>query len=366
LALLGLAPSGGWASALAAVPRPWTPPTETYVRDLLARIVDKKRLCVGIVVGLIGPEGRRIVAHGPFDPRDPRLLSHDTEFEIGSITKAFTGLLLADMVQRGEVRLDDPAQALAPPGRTLPIAGGRSITLLDLATHTSGLPRLPANLRRGDPANPYADYTTQDLYDFLASYRLPRAPGASWEYSNLGAGLLGDLLARRSGASFEQVVADRILRPRGRWDTAVTLTASQAARLAPGHDAELRRVEGWDIPALVGAGGLKSTADDMLKFVAANLGGAPASLRTAMAAQLLSTRPGPAPSVRQGLGWALSSGGRLVNHEGGTGGYRTYAAFDTQTRRGIVVMINTAPEFDPDDLGDHLLMGAPLPPELTA
>src|SRR5208283_4407870 len=126
-----------------------------------------------------------------FDKNDKRALDGDTVFEIGSITKVFTALLLADMAQRGEVALTDPVSKYLPKGVKMPGRNGHAIMLQDLATHTSGLPRLPSNMKPKDFMNPYADYTPELLYQFLSSYELPRDPGSKWEYSNLGAGLLG-------------------------------------------------------------------------------------------------------------------------------------------------------------------------------
>ena len=196
----------------------------------------------------------------------------DTIFEIGSATKVFTSLLLADMVQRGEVALNDPVAKFLPAGVSVPERNGRQITLVDLATHTSGLPRLPANLNPKDPNNPYADYTPEQLYQFLSSYQLPRDIGAQYEYSNLGGGLLGFALARRAGMSYEALVKSRICDPLGMKDTGITLTPEMKARFAVGHDQGLARVENWDLPTLAGAGALRSTANDLLAFVSANIG----------------------------------------------------------------------------------------------
>ncbi|MGC1520781.1 MAG: serine hydrolase, partial [Steroidobacteraceae bacterium] len=162
------------------------------------------------MVGVIDAKGRRIVAYGSLEKADKRPLDGDTVFEIGSITKVFTSLLLADMVQRGEVKLDDPIAKYLPASAKVPERNGHSITLVDLATHTSALPRMPANFRPKDPANPYADYTDEQLYAFLSSYELIRDVGAKYEYSNLGFGLLGQGLAHRAGTDYETLVETRI------------------------------------------------------------------------------------------------------------------------------------------------------------
>jgi serine-type D-Ala-D-Ala carboxypeptidase/endopeptidase len=144
-----------------------TLPTDAQIRDLLVERIDKQHQSVGIVVGVIDSTGRRTVSYGKFDADDKRAVDADTIFEIGSVTKVFTSLLLADMVQRSEVALTDPVAKYLPSGVKMPERNGRQITLEDLATHTSGLPRLPSNLHPKDSANPYADYSVEQLYGYL-------------------------------------------------------------------------------------------------------------------------------------------------------------------------------------------------------
>ena len=153
-------------------------------------------------------------------------LDGNTVFEMGSISKVFTGALLADMVARGEVKLDDPIAKYLPQTVKVPSRNGRQITLLDLATQSSGLPRLPSNMRPADFSNPYADYSVQQLYEFLSGYSLTRDPGQRYEYSNLGVGLLGHVLALRAGKSYEEILKERILDPLGMNDTRVDATPS--------------------------------------------------------------------------------------------------------------------------------------------
>jgi len=192
-----------------------------------------------MVVGVIEPGGRRVVAYGSLANGDPRPLDGDTIFEIGSISKVFTSLLLADMVNCREVTLDDPAAKHLPEKVKMPERNGRSITLLDLSTHTSGLPNIPGNLKPKDPGNPYAGYSVDDLYQFLSGYELTRDPGSEFEYSNLGAGLLGHLLAYRAGTDYESLIRTRITRVLGMPGTGITLTPSMQQRMATGHNAML-------------------------------------------------------------------------------------------------------------------------------
>ena len=190
-------------------------PPDSEIRKILVERIDTFHQGVGIVVGVIEPQGRRVVAYGSLNQGDSRPLNGDTIFEIGSVTKVFTSLLLSDMVQRGEVALADPVAKYLPADVKVPERGGRVITLVDLSTHTSGLPRLPSNLLPKDPANPYADYTAEQLYQFLSSYQLTRDIGSQFEYSNLGGGLLGHALARRAGMDYEALVRSRISGPAG-------------------------------------------------------------------------------------------------------------------------------------------------------
>jgi serine-type D-Ala-D-Ala carboxypeptidase/endopeptidase len=169
--------------------------------------------------------GRRIVAHGSLAKGDKRPLDGDTVFEIGSMTKVFTSLLLADMVRRGEVALADPVAKYLPAEVKVPERGGAKITLQHLAMQTSALPRLPSNLNPKDANNPYADYTVQQLYEFLSSAELTRDIGSRYEYSNLGAGLLGHALARRAGTDYETLVRKSILDPLGMKSTSITLSS---------------------------------------------------------------------------------------------------------------------------------------------
>src|SRR5215217_7585419 len=178
---------------------------DSAILSIIRQRVEEKR-SAGIVVGLLEPDGRtRVVAYGDAGPGQPAL-DATSVFEIGSITKVFTGTLLAQMSQEGKVRLDDPVQKYLPAGVNVPARGGKSITLLNLAEQSSGLPRMPDNFHPADQANPFADYSVQQMYDFLSGYQLGRDPGAQFEYSNLGVGLLGHVLARAAGTSYEDLV----------------------------------------------------------------------------------------------------------------------------------------------------------------
>ena len=204
------------SSAIAqSAPQP-AMPSDSEIRQILVDRIDVQHQSVGIVVGVIGPEGRRVVAYGQLEKGDPRPLNGDTIFEIGSMTKVFTSLVLADMVQRGEVALDDPVAKYLPASVTN--AGARRARRSHwwIWRRTPRACRaLPTNFTPKDPANPYADYTVEQLYQFLSSYQLTRDIGSRYEYSNLGGGLLGHVLALRAGMSYEALGAVAHLRSAG-------------------------------------------------------------------------------------------------------------------------------------------------------
>jgi serine-type D-Ala-D-Ala carboxypeptidase/endopeptidase len=323
------------------------------IREILVRRIDQQKQAVGIVAGIIEPNGPRLVTYGNLAMGDPRTVDGDTIFEIGSITKVFTSLLLADMVSRKEVNLHDAAAEYLPGNVRMPERSGKSITLLDLSTHSSGLPRVPGNLKPKDPANPYAGYSVDDLYEFLSSYPLPRAPGSEVEYSNLGAGLLGHLLARRAGTDYESLVRSRITEPLGMPDTGITLSSSMKQRMATGHNALLVPVSNWDVPTLAGAGALRSSANDMLTFLEAFLGYKESPLAPAMKAMLEVRRPVGKTGFEIGLGWSIL--GEIVWHDGGTGGFCSFVGYHPEERVGAVVLSNAFALPGIVDIGIHLL-----------
>ncbi len=334
------------------------PPTasDADIRKILADRIDVHRQAVGIVVGVVDANGRRIVAYGKRAASDPRLPDGDTVFEIGSITKVFTSLLLADAVERKEVALTDPVAKYLPATVTVP-QRGRAITLEDLASHRSGLPRMPSNFAPKDAANPYADYSVEQMYQFLSGHQLTRDVGAQYQYSNYGAGLLGHVLARRAAMDYESLVKARITGPLGMRDTGITLTPEMKARLASGHTSSLEPTRNWDLPTFAGAGALRSTANDMLTFLSAAIGLTPSPLTAAMAGTLATRWPAGQGPMEIALGWHIykAPGGDLIWHNGGTGGYRTFMGYNLRTRVGIVVLSNTSTPAGPDDIGRHLL-----------
>jgi serine-type D-Ala-D-Ala carboxypeptidase/endopeptidase len=267
----------------------------------------------------------------------------DSAFEIGSITKTFTATLFADMILRGEVAADDPIEKYLPKGTRVPTYNGRSITLADLAEQDSGLPLLPSNIALA--TDPYADYDDAKLLAFLGGYVLQRSPGAQYEYSNLGMGLLGDLLARRLGVDYATAIRTRILEPLGMTHTYVATTGHSDSTV-PGHDSDGDPFENWHSEALAGAGAIVSTPNDMLAYAKANLDTTTGPLGAAMA---LAQRPRLSIDhktwgsgfARIGYAW-VTDGDGFVWHNGGTGGFRSFLGLDPTNHRAIFIAVNAA------------------------
>jgi CubicO group peptidase (beta-lactamase class C family) len=257
----------------------------------------------GVVVAVIRGDQQSVLGFGKLLSDDDAVSVDSALLEIGSITKVFTAILLAEMAARGEVNLDDPIRKHLPESVRVPRRGKREITLEDLATHRSGLPRLPANLNPKDMANPYVDYTVEELYSYLSECRLTREPASAYEYSNLGAGLLGHILERVADRPFEELVTERICRRLGMYDTLIRLDSERQRRLTGGHDESGQPARNWDSDTLAGAGALRSTGRDMLVFLAANLGasglepGDPLALAIDRCQQPRASRNPPRPTV---------------------------------------------------------------------
>ena len=330
-------------------------PTDAEIRQILADRVDKYRQSVGMVVGVIEPQGRRVIAYGKRAADDPRPLDGDTVFEIGSITKVFTSLVLSDMVEHHEVALSDAAATYLPADVHLPERNGERITLQDLATHTSGLPRVPSNVDPADPSNPYADYSVGRLYEFLSTYELPRNIGSRFEYSNLGGALLGHVLAGCAHMDYETLVETRITMPLRMTATHIALTPEMKEHLAVGHAYGLEPTPNWDLGALAAAAALHSSANDLLTLLAANLGYIQTPLAPAMASMMRTRRVFDRGEAA--IGWFIDrhDGKMVAFHDGSTGGYRSFIAYDAQSRVGVVVLSNSSAGADIDDIGRHVL-----------
>lgn len=297
------------------------------IHAFLQHRVEVEKKDVGIVVGIVDERGSSIVSCGKMDNGTDQEVNGDSLFDISSITKTFTVLLLQDMVERGEMQLDDPAARYLPKSVRMPARNGKQITLVQLARDTSGLPDAPG------------------LYDFLTRERLPGDPRPKNLYSTAGMALLGQVIALQAGNDYESMIVDRICRPLNMDSTRITLTQELKSRLATGHDQLGRAVSSVDLGGLVGGVGLRSTADDMLKYISASLGLTPSSLTPLMEkTHVAQTHEGA--FFDRGLPWWITrelQGTRIVwDAGGGLGcGCSTFVGFDTTLRRGVVVMSNS-------------------------
>ncbi|MFJ8695108.1 serine hydrolase domain-containing protein [Streptomyces roseolilacinus] len=293
-----------------------------------------------VVVGAV--RGGQSALHGA----DPGTL-----FEIGSVTKTFTALALARLTVRGAVQLDQPLRDLLPRDITAPERGGEVIRLAHLACHTSGLPRLPKGLlpRGLFRSDPYAGCTGELLLDGLRRTRLRSVPGTRFRYSNLGAGLLGLVLARHTGTDYDTLVQTEVCRPLGMTDTRVVLDPARAARLAAGHSRTGRPRPPWRLAALAGAGGLHSTVPDLLALARAQIGPAPEELAEAIAlTRTTAHRVNATTAVHPGWISARLPRGRhrILFHTGGTGGYRSLLAIAPEHRAAVVILNATTRPVD--------------------
>jgi serine-type D-Ala-D-Ala carboxypeptidase/endopeptidase len=336
----------------------------------LGRLADRlQRWHVGAVLGTLDLASNRtnIVGRGRVQLPAGGPPGRDTLFEIGSITKTFTSLALAVLVESGTLTLRQPLRELLPPGTEVPSRDHTEITLEHLARHTSGLPRAPQPLLRelrtvwrGD--NPY-DMDEQTVLQSLSQIRsLRHTPGRGHgSYSNLGGGLLGIALRRAAGAAdYDELVKATVLEPLGLSDTVVRPTGDQSERLACGYGIRRRQVDPWYLEGMAGAGALRSTAADLLRYLRAQL--EPDTTPLAAAIRLTRQLWEPERRTTIGLGWIRTKlrGAHLWWHNGGTGGFRSIACFSTELARASVVLVNDVRS--PDRVGLAALHSGRRPP----
>ncbi len=325
------------------------------IAELLSKRVAETSIA-GIAVGYVDNGTIQYYSAGrkSFDGNEP--ITEKSVFEIGSITKSFATLVLMDLVNKGIVGLDDPIEQYMS-GISVPHKNGKKITFRHLATHTSGLPRMPNNFVYDDPEgliSPFATYTKELLYRFLRTHRLAKEPGTEYEYSNLGVGLLGEILSMISNKTFEELVHERICTPLHMKATGVSLTPSMQEKLTQGY-CDLKKVDPWDFRTLQAAGSLRSSVEDMTKYLLAHMGLVDFDLFKAMkechASQFSHT-----PDGEIGLGWMVEktkNGDSIINHGGLTGGYCCFIGFNSAAGKGVVILTNST--CGQDDLGFRLL-----------
>jgi CubicO group peptidase (beta-lactamase class C family) len=312
------------------------------IRTLLRDSVKKEKRWPGIAVGVVQPDGIYIFCEGKVRAGSTNEVDGDTIFQIASVTKTFTTLLLELMVDRKEVSLDDPLARLLPAEVKMPKRGTNEITLLDVATHTSGLPRMPMKTPTQTMTPPF---TMAEVYKFLGEYELRRDIGSLYQYSNLGVGLLGHALTLKARTNYEALVVREVCDPLQMNDTRVELTPRMKEHAATPHDVSGRPLPRWFAPSFPAAGGLCSSVNDMVKYVSAQLGLTPSPLFEAMRKTQIPRRKG-VRNVQVGLGWHVLkvANGDLIFHNGAEPGFHSYVGFNKQKKCGIVVLVNSANE----------------------
>ena len=281
-----------------------------------------------------------------------------TVYELGSISKVFTSLLLADAVVRGEIELEATADVANAAGIRLPSYEGRSIQWIDLSTHRSGLPRIPGNLEVTSLKNPYERYDSKKAASALADLKLARKPGDSQEYSNFAASVLGYLIAENAKTTYQELLRDRIAKPLGMNDCTVDLTSDQKKRFAVPHDQPGSPTSAWSFADLPGAGGIHATMFDMMRFAKAQL--SPPSGKMGEAIELAWKQHSTAEesSSATGLGWMIHADGETHWHNGGTGGSRSAIFINRRIKSAVIVLCNTSVTTEIDALAAQLIQVA--------
>ena len=309
---------------------------------------------LGLVVGVIHQGESSVTGFGRVTFDSDQIPDGETVYEIGSISKVFTGLLLADAVERGAVALDDPINGYLPPCARPP-SDESPILLRHLVTHTSGLPRMPDNFKPRDGANPYVDYGAKELHAYLVDYVLNSEPGETYAYSNLGFGLLGDLVCRASGFKlYDDHLVAAICDPLGMADTRVNPTGSMRRRLAAAALSGEKPGKHWKFGVLEGCGAIHSTMNDMLKYAAAQLapGQGPVSAALRRSHTLLFEPQGKALALS--YGWHLSQDGVIYFHNGQTGGFHSILLLDLKQQKAVCILSSSiSPKIDV--VGDLLI-----------
>ena len=280
-----------------------------------------------------------------------------TLYEIGSISKVFTSLLLAEAVESGRLKLDDPISTVMKELATKNPVVGNAITFNHLSHHVSGLPVMPTNIEMDDSTNPFAGYDRTMLTEYMLTVKPERKPGEGYEYSNLGAGLLGDLLSQQAGVSYESLLKQKLTEPLKMSDTVITLSEEQVRRLAPPYNAALLPDKSWDFDALAGCGAIRSTIDDMLLFAEASLNPPDGPLGKAIELAWKQHKPASDGNQAMGLGWMIAQDGSTRWHNGQTGGYQSMILVSRKRKCAAVLLCNTAGS-QTDPLAEQIIQTA--------
>jgi serine-type D-Ala-D-Ala carboxypeptidase/endopeptidase len=341
------------------------------IKTFLHDNFDGRKECM--VIGLVDESGSKVFSGGKLDNGTSNEVDGDSVFFIGSVSKTFTALLLQEMVDRGEVKLDDPVAKYLPKSVKMPTHGGKEITLLNLATHTAGFPHDPSNMSGRDVKVQFETYTVEKMYAYLSGFKLSRDPGTEFEYSNLGMSLLGHVLSLKAGTDFESLLVNKICRPLHMDNTRIVPTPEMKARLAMGHNESGKSSPPYKLDVYAPAGAVHSTANDLLKYLSAQVGLTPSSLTPSMEKTHVIRyhdshgNPGLAGTNYFGkiaMPWMQRGGSQppgmeLLGHAGGAGSYHAWVGFDKKQRRGVVVL-TTSEKYSVEPTGQLVLRRQPF------
>lgn len=308
-------------------------------QSIISKEVEGKR-SKSIIVGIVDVNGRKVFAEGIKSDENPIKPDENTIYEIGSITKVFTSLVLSKMYLRGELALNDPISKFLPKGIKTPFRNGKEISLLNLATHTSGMPRFPYNVSPKDLDQPYNDYGVNKLYEYIDGFQPTYDIGSRWKYSNIGYGVLGRVITLVSGKKFESLVIEEICNPLQLGNTVITLNDKQRSNMAVGHTEAGMPVEITQLGEISAGGALRSNINDLLTFAEANLGLKETPLFPAMELTHIARVKKDGDDTFNTMGWTLVSEGLLFK-DGGMPGFRTFIGIDKKNKRGVVVLSNS-------------------------
>ncbi len=312
---------------------------QTKIERLAQSYIDAERV-VGMSIGVL-KGGEATTAHVGRTGAKGKRPDDDTVYEIGSVSKVFTGILIADAVVRGKVRLDQSAQELLPENVKMPAREDRAITVIDIATHRSGLPRLSDNMPTSKSDNPYADYTSKLAHEFLTKHKLRRSPGEKYEYSNFGMALAGHMISENAKLSYDELLQQRIAEPLGMTSTRVALTESMQQRLATPHSAFGTETSTWEFADMPGAGGIRSSTKDMLQFARSQFSPPDGEIGRALELAWKKHTKKDSKGPPMGLGWHFAGDGTTRWHNGQTGGYHSMLMVNRKAGLAVVLLANT-------------------------
>ncbi|MES2036381.1 MAG: serine hydrolase domain-containing protein [Pseudomonadota bacterium] len=328
--------------------------SDADILNILKQRIDTDKKGVGLVVGIVDEKGSRVISYGYANLADRRPVDGDTLFEIGSVTSAFTGVAMMDMAEKKEIRLKDPIATYLPASVKVPYYDDRKITLADLSSHRSGLPAIATVPANSGSDNPYAGFTANKAYEFLSGYDMKYDVGTRFVYSSFGNGLLGLALSQRAGTDYDTLIKNRVTTPLGMTATSVNLSADMQKRMATGYSSKTQfaTAPAWNFTSFEGAGGLHSSANDMLKFLAANMEQAKTPLNGTMHKLQVPFETGNRLLFVWG-GYNNKFDSSILGLEGKTGGYSSYIAFDKKAGKGVVILSNA--DVSVSDIGNKII-----------